>query len=127
MNPHFLNGIIMRTRFTMTYKPWDIILIPFPISDPYTKKKRPALVVSTETFNSGQDIVLLFLTSNLKSEPKIDDHFISNWQGAGLPKPTICRMKFATIDKSLIIKRLGQMQRADITTIKSKMKSFFHL
>ena len=117
----------MKMRFTMTYKSWDIVLIPFPVSDPTTNKKRPALVVSTETFNSGQDIVLMFLTSNLKSDPKIDDHLISNWQGAGLPKPTICRMKFATIDKNLIIKKLGRMQSADITTIKSKMKSFFHL
>jgi mRNA interferase MazF len=111
----------------MTYRPWDIILIPFPISQPNSIKKRPALVVSTETFNSGQDIVLMFLTSNLKSEPKIDDHLISNWKAAGLPKPTICRMKFATIDKSLIIKKLGRIQTADINTIKSKMKSFFHL
>lgn len=114
-------------RCIMTFKPWDIVLIPFPISQYGTKKKRPALVVSSETFNSGDDIVLMFLTSNLKSSPKVNDHFISNCQGAGLPKPTICRMKFATIEKNLIVKKLGKLQQADVTTIKSKMKRFFHL
>ena len=46
----------------------------FPI---WYKKKRPALVVSSETFNSGDDIVLMFLTRQSKSSPKVNDHFIS--------------------------------------------------
>ncbi len=111
----------------MTFKPWEIVLIPFPVSDSESKKRRPAVVISDESADSGQDIVLMFLTSNVKTEPKKGDHLISNWQAAGLPKPAICRMKFTTIDKNLIVKKIGSIKSADVTTIKSKMKSFFHL
>lgn len=84
-------------------------------------------MISSDSTNSGLDVVIMLLTSNVKTEPKIGDHYISNWQGAGLPKPTICRMKFATIDKNLVLKKLGTLQNADVITVKSKMKSFFHL
>lgn len=114
-------------RCIMTFKPWDIVLIPFPITDVNATKRRPAVVISSDSYHSGQEVVLMYVTSNVKSDRKIGDHLISNWQAAGLPKPAICRMKFATIDKSLIIKSIGQLQKADVNTIKSKMKSFFHL
>ena len=60
----------------MISKPWDVVLLPFPFTDLTSKKRRPAIVISTETYNSGRDIVLMHLTSNVKSEPIIDDHVI---------------------------------------------------
>ncbi|MCR9131080.1 MAG: type II toxin-antitoxin system PemK/MazF family toxin [bacterium] len=114
-------------RFTMTFKPWEIVLIPFPFTDLTTSKRRPAVVLSPESYNEGHDIVLMFLTSNLKTAPKLGDHLISDWKGAGLPKPTISRMKFATIEKKLILKKIGQIKSADVNTIKSKLKSFLSI
>ena len=47
-----------------TYKQGDIVLIPFPFTDLSRAKKRPALVVSADWYNtSRQDFVLAAITS----------------------------------------------------------------
>ncbi len=44
---------------------WDIVLVPFPFTDLTTSKKRPALVVSPDSYNSGPDVIIAFITSQL--------------------------------------------------------------
>ena len=41
------------------YNKGDVILVPFPFSDQTTAKKRPAVIVSSDTYNNiSQDIVI---------------------------------------------------------------------
>ena len=49
----------------------DIVLVPFPFTNYFDNKRRPALVLSTSTFNqSGSDVVLVAISSNLsKNSP----------------------------------------------------------
>jgi len=49
-----------------TFKRGDIILIPFPLSDQEGIKKRPAVIVSSDSYNhvSG-DVVIMAVTSKL--------------------------------------------------------------
>ena len=49
-------------------------------------------------------IIIAFITSRISGKQKLGDYLIQNWQKANLPKPSIIRMKFATIDKGIIIK-----------------------
>ena len=111
----------------MTFKPWDIVLIPFPFTDLSATKKRPAVVVSSETYNSGQDVMLLFLTSNVSATPRPGDYLLAEWETANLPKPSMIRMKLMTLDKDLILKKLGEIQEGDILKIKEELKEFFGL
>ena len=97
---------MMRTKSTIDYKKWDIMLVPFPFTDLSTNKKRPALIISPDSYNTLFDIVVLFITSNISSAERPGDYLISNWEEASLPKPSMIRMKFATIDKSIIIGNL---------------------
>lgn len=46
-------------------------------------------------------------------------------QNIGLPKPSMSRMKFATIEKSIIIKKLGEITSSDRTALKRKLAEFF--
>ena len=89
----------------MIYNKWDIVLVPFPFTDLKTLKKRPALIVSPDEYNKNLDVVIAFITSNLDSEYRIGDYKIQNWQESNLPKPSMIRMKFATVDKSIILKK----------------------
>jgi len=42
------------------YNRGDVILVPFPFSDQTTIKKRPAIIVSSNTYNSiSQDVVIM--------------------------------------------------------------------
>jgi len=111
----------------MTFKKWDIVLVPFPFTNLKTLKKRPALILSPQLFNEGPDVVIMFITSNISSFGRAGDYKLQNWKESGLPKPSMVRMKFATIEKSLIIKRLGTVYFSDQKSINQKLELFFDL
>ena len=49
---------------TTLYRRGDIVLVSFPFTDLSTSKRRPALVVSPDSFNQAmQDVVLAAITS----------------------------------------------------------------
>lgn len=108
----------------MTYDRWDVVLLPFPFTDLKATKKRPALVISPREYNSGPDVLVMFVTSNLKSNPKMGDYILKEWKKAGLPKPSMTRMKFATIDKKLVIKKIAALTEKDQLVLKSEIQSF---
>lgn len=109
----------------MIYNKWDIVLVPFPFTDLKTLKKRPALIVSPDEYNKNLDVVIAFITSNLDSEYRIGDYKIQNWQESNLPKPSMIRMKFATVDKSIILKKLGKLSEKDVIEFKRILVDFF--
>ena len=108
-----------------TYKKWNIILVPFPFTDLKTSKKRPALIISPNEYNDKLDVVIAFITSKLDSEYRTDDYKIQQWEKSNLPKPSMIRMKFATIDKSIIIKKMGSLKKKDIIEFKKLLIDFF--
>lgn len=109
----------------MICEKWDIVLVPFPFNNLQSIKKRPALIISPNRYNSGPDTVILFITSNIKSFGRPGDYIIQNWQKSGLPKPSMVRMKFATIERSIIIKKLGRITQIDQDALESELQTFF--
>ncbi len=88
-------------------------------------KKRPALIISPNEYNENLDIVIVFITSNLDLEYRIGDYKIREWEKANLPKPSMSRMKFATVDKSIIIKKLGRLTEYDVNEFSKVLIDFF--
>lgn len=112
----------------MTFKKWDIVLLPFPFSDQKRIKKRPGLILTpNEAIQNDFDILISFMTSNLKSPPRFGDYLIKDWQNSNLPKPTMIRMKFATIEYGIIIKRLGKLTQKDQYGFNLELKAFFKI
>lgn len=116
-----------RIASMMTCDKWDIVLVPFPFTNLRSIKKRPALIISPNWYNSGPDVVILFITSNIKSFGRSGDYIIQNWQESGLPKPSMARMKFATIERAIIIKKLGRITSIDQDVIGNELQTFFGL
>lgn len=116
---------MMKMRSTINYKKWDIVLVPFPFTDLATTKKRPALIISPDEYNKKLDVVIVFITSNLDVEYRIGDYKIQEWEKSNLPKPSMLRMKFATIDKSIIIKKLGRLTETDVKEFSEILIDFF--
>ncbi len=113
-------------RYTMTYDQWDIVLIPFPFTNLTITKKRPALIISPSAFNREfEAAIIMFITSNVSAYGTIGDYKIKQWKKAGLPKPSMSRMKLATVDKNIIIKKFGRLKEVDVTAIQKKLKNFF--
>jgi mRNA interferase MazF len=107
-----------------TCKKWDIVLVPFPFTNLFTTKKRPALIISPDDYNNGDDVIILFITSKMNTSKRKGDYHIKNWRDAGLPKPSMTRMKFATIEKSLTIKWIGSIKPADRQNLTTELHSF---
>ena len=115
----------MKMKSTMNYKKWEIVLVPFPFTDLTTIKKRPALIISPDEYNKKIDVVITFITSKLDLEYRIGDYKIQEWKKSDLPKPSIIQMKFATIDKSIIIKKLGRLSENDVKAFSKLLINFF--
>jgi len=109
----------------MNYEKWDIVLVPFPFTDLSATKKRPALIISPNQYNKYQDVIIAFVTSKLNTRHRMGDYKIREWEKSNLPKPSMIRMKFATIDKSMIIKTLGRLVKNDSREFSLSLLDFF--
>lgn len=112
-------------KYTTIYRKWDIVLVPFPFTDLSTSKKRPGLIVSPDVYNEQLDVVIAFITSKIDVEYRIGDYRIKEWENSNLPRPSMIRMKFATIDKSIIIKKLGRLSENDVLGFSELIIDFF--
>jgi mRNA interferase MazF len=50
--------------------------------------------------------------------PALGDVWISQWQQAGLLKPSAVKPVFATLEQRLVIRRLGTLHPADETALR---------
>lgn len=112
-------------KSTIVYNKWDIILVNFPFTDLSSNKKRPSLIISPDEYNVNDDLIITFITSNIPSELRSSDFLVNNWKESGLLKPSLIRMKFATIAKSIVHKKLGKLSDADIIRFSSFLLNFF--
>ncbi len=111
----------------MTYKTWDIVLVPFPFTDQSSSKKRPGLIVSPHGYYEKGDCILCFITSKLDNRKSPGDYLIENWENAGLPKPSMLRMKMVTVHDSIIVKKIGHLEKMDQKNFKVVLRGFFDL
>jgi len=112
----------------VTYKIFDVVVVPFPFTDQDTDKKRPALVVSDfDSFNDiTENCVLAMITSSKNPEWPLDTN-IGSIQKAGLPAPSKVRMKIFTLDSRLIIKKIGGLAAKDQKAVKENLNKLLCL
>jgi mRNA interferase MazF len=101
-----------------SYKFGDIILVPFPFTDQTAVKKRPAVVISSAAYNhSRNDLIIMAVASRLHQVNTPGEELVRDWQGAGLLKPSVFKPILATIENTLVLKRLGGLQSEDCRTL----------
>ena len=100
----------------------DIILVPFPFTDQSTTKKRPAVVVSSSAYNAERpDLIIMAVTSQIKPASIIGEIIIQDWQPAGLLKPSAIKPVITTIEKSLVIKTMGHLEKNDQKSLQDSL------
>ena len=108
------------------YNPGDVILVPFPFAERAGGRKRPALVVSPHHHNEETSQILIAqITSRVSSAPRPGDSPIQDWKTANLPRPALVRARFATIDSSLVLRKLGALTETDLQTAQTNLRSVF--
>jgi mRNA interferase MazF len=104
-------------------KKGDIILLSFPFTDLKGKKIRPALVL----FVSDLDVIVAFITTQFKWQNSCDILLEPNDLN-GLKKTSLVRVsKITTIDKDLILGKLGQLDSFDLQKINQNLLKILDL
>ena len=101
----------------------DIVLIPFPFTDLTGSKKRPALILIAGKL----DITVSFISTQLHWQEPTDLLLQSNSTN-GLKKPSLVRVgKMATIDKTLVIGKLGNISNKEVEELDKKLVQIFDI
>jgi len=104
-------------------KKGDIVLLSFPFTDLKGKKIRPALVL----FVSDLDVIVAFITTQFKWQNTFDILLEPNDLN-GLKKTSLVRVsKTTTIDKDLILGKLGELDLLEMQSINKSLIKILNL
>ena len=104
-------------------KKGDVVLLSFPFTDLKGMKIRPALVLVV----SDLDVIVAFITTQFKWQNPYDILLEPN-DFNGLKKTSLLRLsKITTIDKDLILGRLGELNAVDIGKINRNLVAILEL
>ena len=94
--------------------PGDVILLSYPFGEGAGVRKRPALVVSSSAFNQETgELIIAQITSRVSAPARAVDYNLAEWREAKLPRPALVRARLATLERSLVLRRLGSLTEAD--------------
>ena len=100
----------------------EVFLFRMSATDGAEGKSRPVLVL----FDLEADAVVCRITSVLRSG--VLDVFSSGWREEGLLKPSIARLaRIVTMEKSLLVKKLGQLSARDLEAVRTRWNSSMKL
>lgn len=108
-----------------TFATWDVVIVPFPFTDRAAEKRRPALVLSgAAAFNTEAGHSVLAMITSIKDERQgwPLDTPITDFATAGLPAPSLTRMKLFTLDHRLILRKAGRLATRDQAAMKRALK-----
>jgi mRNA interferase MazF len=102
----------------------DILLVSFPFTDQTSSKKRPAVMISSRAYNQQKlDLIIMAVTSQISSPLTFGELQIIDSLAAGLIKPSVIKPVITTIEKSLVIRKLGQLQNLDGQNLKGMIQA----
>jgi mRNA-degrading endonuclease toxin of MazEF toxin-antitoxin module len=108
---------------TTTYRFGDVVLVPFPFTDQTEAKKRPAVIVSSDEYHQSRPhVILIAITGHLSGYPRIGEVLVLDWKEAGLIKTSTIKPILTTVEKNLIVRRLGQLRPRDVAALKGTLR-----
>lgn len=114
----------MPTSREPPYAPGDVVVVPFPYSDRFAEKRRPALVVSNDAVGSAGFLWLVMITTATNAG-MAHDLPIDDLREAGLSQPSIVRpTKIANVEPSRIVRRAGRLAETQAEAVFDAVRSF---
>lgn len=105
---------------TIGFEFGQIVLVCFPFTDLSSTKQRPAVVISNVEYNQKRpDLILIAVTSQIRTSASFGEMIITNWQSAGLLKPSAVKPIIFTANKSIIKKPIGRLSSNDQQILKT--------
>jgi mRNA interferase MazF len=103
---------------------FDVVVVPFPYSDRFAEKRRPALVISSARLSSFGLLWVAMITS-ADNEPWSCDVPITQLARAGLPAPSVVRpAKIACIEPARVLRKAGALDSAAARKVAEQLRKF---
>jgi mRNA interferase MazF len=103
------------------YKQGEVLLAWLVFSDGQGAKRRPVLVI--HDFGDNDLLVVPITSQHARVQT---DLVLGDWKSAGLKLPSIVRVeKLATIDKSCVARKLGQIPLPELSRVKELLNVVF--
>jgi len=104
------------------YSRGDVVLVNFVFSDETGERRRPAVIVSSDTYQQSRQETIIAAITSRTDRILVGDHLIGDWRGAGLLFPSVATGIIRTIKQGMIAKRLGTMARTDMQAIEGNLR-----
>ncbi len=102
----------------------DVVLVAFPFTNLQATKKRPAVIISCQSYQQARpDIILMAITSQIRNELTIGEYVLQDWQPAGLLKPSVLKPLIATLEQNQIVKVMGQLSNSDREALRKTIQT----
>jgi mRNA interferase MazF len=108
------------------YEQWDVVVVPFPFADRPVVRRRPALVISrADPLGNviGHHVLAMITSAEHRRWPL--DVPVGDLGAAGLPAPSVVRMKLFTIDERVIERRAGALGAEDAAGVRAALARAF--
>ena len=101
-----------------SFRPGDVIKVPFPYTDRPVLQRRPALVLACMAETGGPKLLWVAMITSAAHRRWDGDLDIADLTGAGLPAPSMVRLaKIATI-QAAVAEPLGQLAVAERASLR---------
>jgi mRNA interferase MazF len=98
----------------IAYSRSDVVLVDVVFTDESGQKRRPVLIIGSAPYHQNrQDVIVAAITSNV-ARRLVGDHLIGDCQAAGLLRPSVASGIVRTIQRTMIVRRLGTLAAADL-------------
>ena len=101
-------------------EPGDVVTVNFPGA--LGVKRRPAVVISTDTYHKTRpDVILALLTSRVAGATAPTDYLLQDWSTAGLNSPSAFRAFLATLPATNIVV-IGRLSDRDWRAVQARLR-----
>lgn len=103
----------------------DIIIINFPFTSFKESKVRPALVISNEKFNKGKNVILFAISTQKGNDLYSLEIKQKDLSLGKLLKESYIRFNnILSIEKKLVLKKVGHLKKEKLTVVSEKFLEF---
>ena len=107
---------------TTPYERGDVVLVNFMFSEETEARRRPGVVVSSDTYHEGRrEAIIVAVTSNT-DRLLVGDHLIVGRGEAGLLYPSVTTGIVRTIKQSMITRRIVSLPREDLEAVSDRLR-----
>lgn len=111
-----------------TYRRGDVVLVSIDFTDRSGSKLRSAVVVSSDEYNRRTpDVMIASVTGSLSAIAHPGDHRIGEWKTSGLLRPSLAQTKLATVQASIVRRKLGELAPDDLAALSRGLREALSL